>query len=326
LSRPPRLDFQGAIHLVHVRGREDVNVYFDVPVLNRTPAERRRGVPHLLRFFSLLDGCCSECGTQLFGYCIEPNDVSLVMRTRGSPLQAYMQRLCGRYSRYLHSAKVLPNRVAAFASRYESKVVAPEYLPHAVRRVHARPVATGLARRAIDYPFSSAAAYVGERTPVHLATDALWRMLEHKGFFGSRGYQEFMGKAETPYVTELFERGSPLDARVVGGQVFVGRARDAASHPPAPPTQEQVIEGVAQLMGTASQAFYGEGHQAVLGRALVAWFALRSGSWSVRDVAAWFGVSAATLGRGIRHYRRVSPGMFERDLPGIGVSDQEAEE
>jgi hypothetical protein len=151
-------------------------------------------------------------------------------------------------------------------------------------------------------------------------------MLERKGFFGLRGYQEFMEKAETPYVTELFERGSPLDARVVGGQVFVGQARDAASHPPAPLTREQLIEGVAQLMGTASQAFYGEGHQAVLGRALLAWFALRSGSGSVREVAAWFGVTAATLGRGIRRYRRVSPAMFARDLPGIRLLDQEAEE
>ena len=237
-----------------------------------------------------------------------------------------MQRLGGRYSRYLHSAQVLPQRAAAFASRYESKVVAPEYLPHAVRRVHARPLRAGLARRAIDYPFSSAAVYAGGRTPVHLETDVLWRALELKGLFGPRGYRDFMEKAETPYVAELFERGSPVDARVIGSHVFVAQARDAAAHRLAPLPRDQLIEGVAQLMGTAPQTLYGEGHQAVLGRALVAWHALRSGSGSVREVAAWFGVTAATLGRGIRHYRRGSAALFEKDLPGIQPADRGVEE
>jgi putative transposase len=326
LSRPRRLDFHGAIHLVHVRGKEGSHIYFDAGVLARAASERWRSVPHLLRFFTLLDGCCSECAAQLFGYCVEPNDASLVMRTGGSALEACMQRLGGRYSRYLHSARVLPDREAAFASRYESKVVAPQYLPHAVRRVHARPLRAGLARRAIDYPFSSAAAYVGERAPVHLETDALWRALEDKGLFGLQGYREFMEKADSPYVAALFEHGSPLDARVVGSHVFVAQAKDAAAHRPAPLTREQLIEGVAQLTGTASQVFFGESHEAVLARALVAWFALRSGSASVREVATWFGVTAATLGRGIRHYRRVSPAWFEKALPGTKPGVQGVED
>jgi hypothetical protein len=326
LSRPHRLDFHGAIHLVQLRGKEGFNIYFDAGVLARAPVERWRSVPHLLRFFALLHGCCSECAAQLFGYCVEPNEASLVMRAWGSPLQACMQRLGGRYSRYLHLAQALPKNAAAFASRYESKVVAPEYLPHAVRRVHARPLLAALARRAIDYPFSSAAAYVGERAPVHLETDAVWRALEQKGLFGLRGYREFMEKSETPYVTELFERGSPLDARVVGGHVFVAQANDAAAHPPAPLTREQLINGVARLMGKASETFFGEGHQAVLARALVAWFAMRSGSASVREVATWFEVTAATLGRGIRHYRRASPEWFEKALPGVKPDVRGAEE
>jgi hypothetical protein len=326
LSRPHRLDFHGAIHLVQVRGSEGCNIYFDAAVLERASGERWRSVPHLLRFFTLLDGCCSECGAQLFGYCVEPNDASWVMRTLGAPLDACMQRLKGRYSRYLHSVEVLPIRVAAFASRYESKVVAPEYLPHAVRRVHARPLQAGLARRAIDYPFSSASAYVGERAPVHLKTEVVWRALERKGFSGLRGYRDFMEKTETPYVAELFERGSPLDARVVGSSVFVAQAKDAAGHRLAPLTREQLLAGVAQLLGTESDVFFKKGHQAVLARALVAWHALRSGSASVREVGRWFGVSAATLGWAIRHYRQASPALFEKALPGTEAKDGKWEE
>jgi hypothetical protein len=76
----------------------------------------------------------------------------MVMQTLGASLEACMQRLSGRYSRYLHLEHVLPKGLFPFAGRYESKVLAPEYLPHALRRVHARAVGAGLVRRAVDYP------------------------------------------------------------------------------------------------------------------------------------------------------------------------------
>jgi hypothetical protein len=322
LSRPHRLDFHGAVHIVHMWGREGFNIYFDPSVLHRAAAERWASVPHLLRFLKLLDACCSECGAQLFGYCMEPNAASVVMRTLSLPLEACMQRLGGRYSRYLHVEQVIPKRVSPFAKRYESKVVAPEYLPYALRRVHACALRSGLARRAVDYPYSSAPTYVGARARVRLETHAVWRALERKGLFGLRDYREFMEKAETPHVTTLFEQGSALDARVVGGNLFVAQARDAAGHPPVPATREELIAAVAKLMGAEPEALYSADHQAVLGRALVAWYALRSRSASLREVGAWFGVSGATLGRGMRHYRRVSPELFDgKSLPGIQPAD-----
>jgi hypothetical protein len=330
LSRLHRLDFHGAIHLVHVRGKEGFNIYFDASVLNHAAVARWSvvprwsAVPHLLRFFKLLDECRSECGAHLFGYCMEPNDASLVLRTMGAPLDACMQGLGGRYSRYLHLEQILPKSVCPFAARYESKVLAPEYLPHALRRVHARALRTGLARRAVDYPFSSAPAYVGARAPVNLETDAVWRALERRGMFGLRGYRDFMEKAETPHVAVLFEQGSPLDARVVGGNLFVAQARDAAGHPPAPVTKDQLLAGAAKLLGAEPDALLTADHQAVLGRALVAWYALRLGTASLREVGTWFQVSGATLGKGIRHYRNVSPELFERKtLPGIQPADAE---
>lgn len=306
---------------MHVRGREGFNIYFDASVLNHAAVARWSGVPHLLRFLKLLDECCSECGAQLFGYCMEPNDASFVLRTKGAPLDACMQRLGGRYSRYLHLEQILPKSVCPFAARYESKVLAPEYLPHALRRVHARAVRAGLARRVVDYPFCSAPAYVGVRAPVRLKTDAVWRALERRGMFGLRGYRDFMEKAETPHVAELFEQGSPLDARVVGGNLFVAQVRDAAGHPPAPVTKDQLLEAVEKLLEAEPGALLTPGHQAVLGRALVAWYALRLGIASLREVGTWFGVSGATLGKGIRHYRGVSPELFEKTLPGIQPAD-----
>jgi hypothetical protein len=327
VPRLSRLDFHGAIHIVHVRGRDGFNIFIDHTILALAGAERWRGVPHLLRFLQLLDECCSACGAQLFGYCVEPNACEFVLRIQGAPLEACMQRLGGRYSRYLHHEAVVPNSVCPFATRYESKVLAPEYLPHALRRVHARPLRAGLARRAIDYPFSSAAVYLGERGRVQLASDAVWRALELKGMFGLRGYREFMERAETPHVTELFEKGAKADERVVGDRAFVVMARDAAGHPTAPPSREELIAGVAEVLGVEEGELYEKSHAGVVGRALVAWFALRFGSASLREVGIWFSVSGATIGKGIQHCRRLRPELFARQgLPGIEVGDDELRE
>jgi hypothetical protein len=318
LSRPRRLDFQGAIHLVHVRGKEHLSIYFDASALSGAVAERWHRVPRLLRFLKLLDECCSECGAQLFGYCVEPNDASLVLRTMGMPLDACMQRLGGRYSRYLHEKQVLAKGACLFAGRYESKVLAPEYVPYALRRIHAHPVDSGLARRAADYPFSSASAYRGARAPVHLETAPVWRMLENKGKVGLKDYLAFMEQPEPEHVTKLFEKGSSFEPRVVGGKLFVAHVRDAVTHPPAPVTRDELIAGVAKLLGTEPKTLSATDHQAVLGRALVAWYAQRFGAASLREVGMWFQVSGATLGKGIRHHRRASPQFFDRQtLPGI---------
>ena len=95
LSRLSRLDFHGAIHIVHVRGRDGFNIFFDRAILALAGAQRRQGVPHLLRFLQLLDECCSECGAQLFGYCVEPNECTFVLRHLGARLVARLYAAYG---------------------------------------------------------------------------------------------------------------------------------------------------------------------------------------------------------------------------------------
>jgi putative transposase len=327
VPRPNRLDYHGAIHIVHARGRERFCIFFDASILARVGVERWKAAPHLKRFLQLLNECCTECGVRLFGYCIEPNECSMVLQTLGASLDACMQRLGSRYSRYLHLEQVLPKGVFPFCGRYESKLLAPEYLPHALRRVHARAVRAGLVRRAVDYPFNSASAYLGGSSVVALETDSVWRALERKGFPGLRGYLKFMERAEAPYVTELFEGGAPQDPRIVGGKLFLSRARAAAGHRAPVVTREQLIEGVSKVMGIVPDALYSDSHEAVLARAMVAWHALRLGAATLREVGTWFGVSATTLGRGVRRHRELSPHLFDKiSLPGVGTAEPDLDD
>jgi hypothetical protein len=309
MPRRERLDFKDAIHYVGLRGAEGSEIFFEADRLGRTFYACRQNALHVQSFESLLTATCTECDTALLGYCLEPNSGVLVVRTPGAPLKAFMQRLCGQYSRYLRAGGFVGLN-GVFGGRYHSKIVAPDYLPHAVRRAHCSPIVSGLCKHRVDYPFSSERGYMGERFPIPLTLADLRAALELKGHFGSRGYREFMDRDETPYVANLLSHGSPLDARIVGDKVFVQKARHMAAHPAAPPTREQLIGDVARLMRKAPADILSATHAGALGRALVAWYSVRSGAATLTAVGRWFSVSAATLGQGIRHHRNARPELF----------------
>jgi len=320
MPRLERLEFRDAIHHVQVRGRTGADIFFDAHTLRRFPQAARQYAPHVQRFEVLLAAACMECGTILHGYCLEPNSGILVLQTAGASLQALMQRLSNRYSLYLRAGGFVEGR-GVFGTRYDSKVVAPEYLPHVVRRAHRSPILAGLCRRRLDYPFSSERAYMGESAQIPITTAALKTQLDVKGHHGLRGYREFMDQDETPYVANLLSEGSPLDSRIVGDKVFVQKARHMSAHLAALPTQEQLIGGVARLINVMPTDIYSATHVGVLGRALVAWYGLRSGAATLAEMGRWFSVTGATLGQAIRHHRSATPDLFNRAiLPGLEIS------
>jgi hypothetical protein len=172
----------------------------------------------------------------------------------------------------------------------------------------------------VDYPFSSERAYIGELPAIPIGMGAFRAALEMKGYFGATGYRDFMDQNESPYVANLFTRGSPLDPRVVGGKLFVQQVRQAAAPPASAPTREQLILGVAHLMQVAPTDILSATHVGVLGRALVTWYGLRSGAATLTEMGRWFSVTGATLGQAMRHHRKMSPDLFGlRVLPAIST-------
>ena len=314
VPRPARLDFPGAIHFVRLQGRPAASIFFDAMVLNAAQAPSYEHTPHLKRFIHLVADIAGECAIRLHAYCVEPNSCTLVIQTLGAPLDSFMGRLCGQYAHYWrrthpgHDGRV-------FASRYASKVIAPEYLPHAARRAHLGPVVSGLCRRPIDYPFSSERDYCGGHTLLSPYKSDVLRALEARRHTGIRGYREFMEEPETPYVTNLFLRGSSQDSRIVGNKVFAKQARDMAAHPAPRPTKEALIARAAKELRIRPVDIFSPTPAGALGRALVAWYGLRAGAATLTDMGRWFSVTGATLGQALRHHRRASPALFtEREV------------
>jgi putative transposase len=306
MPRRQRLDFQDAIQYVRLRGREGASIFFDRAVLQDPGQSPRLNAPGVRRCEALLAGTCEECAATLFAYSIEPNAATLVLRTTGAPLAACMRRLSGQFSR----GSGISSGHTMFAGRYDSQVIAPEYLPYTVRRTHRRPVEAGLGRRPIDYPFSSERAYMGERSTLPLDFGPVRIDLQQRGHVGARGYREFMSQPDSPYLAKLFAQGSPLDARIIGARPFVQQARYLAAHPPPVPTREQLLEEVSQLLRITQAELFATTRAGVLGRSLVAWYGLRSGAATLTEMARWFSITGATLGQAMHHHRRKTPQLF----------------
>jgi putative transposase len=311
MPRRKRLDFKGAIHYMVVRGAAGAEIFFNAHELQGLPRAPRQYAPHLSKFERLLAETRDECGALLNAYCIEPNTSILVLKVAGTPLRVFMQRLCGAYAHYLRRGGFVLGR-AVFASRYDAKIIAPEYLPHAVRRAHRSPIDSGLCKQPVDYPFSSDRAYRGETTVLPIDIADVRSALELKGHFGSRGYRDFVNQVETPYVANLLSHGSQLDSRIVGDKVFVQKVRQLAARPPPPPDREQLIANVAGLLECTAADIFSPTHRGTLGRALVAWYGVRSGAATLTEIGRWFSVTGATLGQAIRVQRLIRPDLFRR--------------
>lgn len=319
-------DFQGATHLVRVRGRPGDHIFFNADIL-RSRAEVPRKPSELLHFECLAWEIFGECGALVHGFSLEPDRGTWVLQTMGSPLEAIMRRVCGEHSRYLHHHRGIPKGRPAFPARYEAKVISPAYLAHAVRRVHRSPMEAGLSTHYAFYPFSSDRNYRGEVPTFPLTTADVWRSLARRGHLGVRGYAKFMEQDETPYVCGLFKHGSPEDARIVGDRLYAAKVRSWAKQARAVPSSEQLVETVARILGKTSDDIRSPTHMGVLGRALVAWYATRTGAASLTEVGEWFSISGAALHAAIRRCRsdaassalfnRPVEELFERSIPAL---------
>jgi putative transposase len=309
MPRLGRLEFKGANYWVQLNGWTGDPIFFNAGVSDHPLKDNDRSVSHVVEFERLLARIGAECATQFIAYCFLSNQCHLVLRTDGAPLHSFIQRLCSQFSRYLRThISTSPGKV--FGSRYQCKVVAPEYLPHAARRVHRVPFDDIAGDRVFHYPFSSARAYLGVEAPLPLERSALMNPLAAKGHSGTRGYREFMNLQDSPYIAGLFHRGSPLDGRVVGGKLFVSQARTMASHPSRSPSKDELIDAVVRQLKVTRTEIHSHSAMGSLGRSLVAWYGLRSGAATLTEMGRWFGITGATLGQTMHHHRLIYPSFF----------------
>jgi len=146
--------------------------------------------------------------------------------------------------------------------------------------------------RCLHSPFLLGTRVLGARAQLHLETRRPCGGRPAQGVVRiARLAGILWRKPRTPYVAALFEQGSPFDERVVG-DLYLRAARDGRGT--RRPRYGINCSGVAAAVRELNPKRCLRQPSGGLARALVDWYALRSGSADIARSAAWFQVSAAS--------------------------------
>jgi REP element-mobilizing transposase RayT len=146
MSRPPRIEYEGAWYHVMNRGARRRQVF-------RGPAEDRI-------FLDLLGELHETFGVETHAYCLLGNHYRLLLRTPRGNLGRVMRHLGGLFTQRA-------NRLAGrdgpiFRGRYKAILIeAKAHLAEVGRYIHLNSVMAGLVRRAEAWRWSSYPAYMG---------------------------------------------------------------------------------------------------------------------------------------------------------------------
>jgi len=146
--RLPRVLFPGALYHVYSRGNNKAAIFLD-------DADRDQ-------FLELLREVKKEFGLRIYAYLLMENHFHLLVETPGADLGKAMQRLNQTYTRRFNKRHQRSGHL--FENRYKCRLVQKErYMMQLIRYVHQEPVASGIARSAAEYRYSSHAEFTSPR-------------------------------------------------------------------------------------------------------------------------------------------------------------------
>jgi len=216
MTRPLRIDFDGAVHHVMNRGANHQLTF-------RDDEDRRL-------FLDIVGEAVRRFGIEVHAYCLMPNHYHLLLRSPSSQLsralkhigQVYTQRFNRRHGR----------DGALFRGRFHSILVdSDKYLDTVARYIHLNPVTKDMTNDDVldTFEWSSFASYEGRsRGPKWLTkTNVLER------FANPSSYGEFVRSKLTNFSASRFYEAPFAQRLALGDSRFVERVRKQIDRPEA---------------------------------------------------------------------------------------------
>lgn len=148
MPRGPRLFFENAHYHITDRGNDKAPIFSDFD--------------DRLQYLTLLEKIKNDFGVQVAAYALMTNHIHLYLVTPKANLSETMLELNSAYSHYFNKRHGRTGHL--FEGRYKCKLVQRDNYSLALARyVHLNPVKAGLAAKAEEYAWSSAAQYLGIR-------------------------------------------------------------------------------------------------------------------------------------------------------------------
>jgi REP element-mobilizing transposase RayT len=238
---------------------------------------------------------------KLYAYCLQPEEIRLVMKPVKIPLARVMQRLHGRHTLRMNGR--LGRHGHLFHGRFDSICLPENYLANAVRSVHLWPVRSGVNRRMDAYPYSSFSAYANNDSDFFDVVEAN-EVLSNFGAnvqVARRAFFRFMEAA----VLDDDDYGVPKSAltRLRKAQGGVRETAAGASDPLLKRLRKQSFDSLARrvsmLLGISIAAMVCKSRRQdlVMARRLFATVAVLGALKSISDVARFLQRDKAQISR-----------------------------
>lgn len=279
MSRPLRIEFEGALYHITARGNERKSIF-------RSSSDRER-------FLEMLARSCERYQWLCHAYCLMGNHYHLVIETPLGNLSKGVAYLNGRYSQYFNRAHLRVGHV--FQGRYKSILVEKHsYLLELSRYVVLNPVRASMVRTPQEWPWSSYRGTAGVSEP-HDCLTAEW-IQSH--------FSRWKSEACQRYRKFVFEgRGLPAPWGQLKHQIYLGSdqfVEDTLSNI----GDDQELREVPRVQKKAiTQPLpyyrdnYLDANEAIA-------MAYGSGDFTLEQVGAFFGKGRSTISRTVRAYEK----------------------
>jgi putative transposase len=235
MARKPRVEFEGALYHVIVRGNHRRNIFRDesdcVAYLERIEHYRER----------------YHCS--VYAYVLMSNHVHLLIETGPVGLSKIMQGIqfsyTQRYNRRYHAVGHL------FQGRYKAILCDRDaYLLELVRYIHLNPARMKQPQDPWKYRWSSHRAYLGENTPLKIQAQAVLEQFGYKISVARSGYLDFMKEGVGQGHLDRFYQ--TVEQRFLGDERFVDEvAKKKKERDPVKIKVKfsRLVDGVASVYG-----------------------------------------------------------------------------
>jgi putative transposase len=148
MSRPQRIEYEGAYYHVMNRGQGKKDIFHDKVYYDA--------------FLEILSESVIKFGLEVHAYCLMTNHYHLLVSTPRGNLQRAMRHIGSVYTQKYNRLSKIDG--ALFKGRYKAVLVdSDEYLLHLSKYIHKNPLEANMVKDLSGYPWSSYPAYIGKR-------------------------------------------------------------------------------------------------------------------------------------------------------------------
>ena len=236
MNRIPRTHIEGALVYVTSRGDNNENIFKDKE--------------DYLNYLELLKKYKAQYGFKLFGFCLLPNHLHLLMELKEKlTTSEIMHDLNANYTKYFNGKYERKGHL--FQERHKLVLVEKDtYILPAMNYLHLNPTALGLVKEFSEYQYSSYLYYSLQPTARSPEIDMQEEVKEIKSRLSEHSFSDYLSYLKGISKDEMENLGKELNKKVViGSQAFIKKVEQLSAELEAKPQ----VQGAGEVGENAAR-------------------------------------------------------------------------